>query len=186
MEWPQYITDKLVFSDDPSGTISNSNLKPAGGLLHLEALVQCFNIRERTVLSKTDNLSALFWSRNGSTLSNKVPPHLLRLFGIHQQYHCYVPQHNYISGKLNHVADTLSRDFFLSWNELLNFLSPVLPMQPTSCQIWTPSLLVSLSVISLLLKKRLRLKSVLAKLKATRQVGDNRKSSVLNWASTPF
>ena len=184
MEWPQYITDRLVSSDNPNGTISNSDLELAGGLLHLEALAQCFDIRERTVLSKTDNLSALFWQRNGSTSSDKVPPHLLRLFGIHQRYHRYVPRHDYISGKSNHVADALSRDFLLSWNELLNSLSSVLPMQPTSCQIWTPSSLVSSSVISSLLKKRLSPESVLVAPKDTRPGGVSGDSPVMDWAST--
>ena len=82
LRWPQFIIDQLVTSENPDGTISNSDLELAGGLLHLEALAQCFDIRERTVLSKTDNLNALFWQRKGATSSDKVPPHLLRLFGI--------------------------------------------------------------------------------------------------------
>ena len=60
LKWPEFIVNKLVSSDNPNGTISNSDLELAGGLLHLEALAQCFDIRERTVLSKTDNLNALF------------------------------------------------------------------------------------------------------------------------------
>ena len=77
LKWPQFIVDKLVSSDNPDGTISNSDLELAGGLLHLEALAQCFDARERTALSKTDNLNALFWQRKASSSSDKVPPHLL-------------------------------------------------------------------------------------------------------------
>ena len=86
LKWPQYIIDKLVTSENPNGTISNSDFELAGGLLHLEALSQCFDIRERTVLSKTDNLNTLFWQRKGSATTEKVPAHLLRLFGIHQHF----------------------------------------------------------------------------------------------------
>ena len=135
LQWPQYIVDELVSSDNPDGTISNSDLELAGGLLHLEALAQCFDIRERTVLSKTDNLNALFWQRKASTSSDKVPPHLLRLFGIHQRYHRYVPRHDYISGVSNPVADALSRDFFMSWKELLDSIATHLPVKPDSCQV---------------------------------------------------
>ena len=62
LKWSQdIIGDNLVIDSNPTGTSSNSDLKLAGGLLHLEALAQCFEIRERTVLSKTDNLATLFW-----------------------------------------------------------------------------------------------------------------------------
>jgi hypothetical protein len=45
-------------ADNPHGSITNSDLELADGLLHLEdALSQCFDIWERTVLSKGDNLS---------------------------------------------------------------------------------------------------------------------------------
>ena len=61
LKWPQEIIDKLVTDKNPSGTISNSDLDLAGGLLHLEAISQTFDVRERTILSKTDNLNTLFW-----------------------------------------------------------------------------------------------------------------------------
>jgi hypothetical protein len=61
LEWPQHIIDSLVTDKNPLGTITNSDLELAGGLIHLEAIAQCFDIRERTVLSKTDNLATLFW-----------------------------------------------------------------------------------------------------------------------------
>ena len=186
MRWPQFIIDQLVTRENPEGTISNSDLELAGGLLHLEALAQCFDIRERTVLSKTDNLNALFWQRKGSTSSDKVPPHLLRLFGIHQRYHRYVPRHDYLPGESNHVADALSRDFFLSWETLLNNLSHVLPVQPSACQIWTPSSRVTSSVISSLLRKRSSPESVLVEPKGTAQLGDSGKASAIQWATTPF
>ena len=184
MEWPQFIIDKLVSSDNPTGTISNSDLELAGGLLHLEALAQCFDIWERTVLSKTDNLNALFWQRKASTSSDKVPPHLLRLFGIHQRYHRYVPRHDYLSGASNHVADALSRDFFLSWNELLNSLSPVLPS--SDCQIWDPSPEVSSSIIAALLKKRQQSASVLVAPKPAVEMTIREEGSTLTWAHQPL
>ena len=63
LRWPQRIADLLVTDANPGGTITNSDLELAGGLLHLEALAQTFDVRERTALSKTDNLNALFWQR---------------------------------------------------------------------------------------------------------------------------
>ena len=149
LKWPKYIIDKLVTSKNPDGTISNSDLELAGGLLHLEAIAQCFDVRERTVLSKTDNLATLFWQRKASATTTKVPAHLLRLFGIHQRLHRYVPRHDYLSGPSNPIADAASRDFNLSWPHLLNSLSPYLPKR-ASCQVWTPSNEVVSSVITAL------------------------------------
>jgi len=94
--------------DNPNGTITNSDLELAGGLLHLEALTQAFDITERTVLSKGDNLSTTFWEQKGSTSSDKPPAYLMRLFGIHQHFHCYIPLFDYISRASNHIADALS------------------------------------------------------------------------------
>ena len=42
LEWSKYITDRLVTS-----ATSNSDLELAGGLLHLEALAQLFDIQEQ-------------------------------------------------------------------------------------------------------------------------------------------
>jgi len=137
LKWPQYIIDRLVTSDNPDGTISNSDLELAGGLLHLEALSQTFDIRERTVLSKTDNLNTLFWQRKGSATTEKVPAHLLRMFGIHQRFHRYVPRHDYLAGPSNPIADALS-DFEESWQELFASLEPYLP-EDSKPQVWNPS-----------------------------------------------
>ena len=71
LKWPEFIVDKLVSSDNPNGSIPNSDLGLVGGLLHLEALAQCFDTQERTVLSKTDNLNVLFWQRKASSSSDK-------------------------------------------------------------------------------------------------------------------
>ena len=92
------------------------------GLLHLEALAQTFDIREHTVLHKTDNLNTLFWQQAGSAAIDKVPAHLLRLFGIHQLFLRYIPCHDYPAGPSNLIVDSLSlfRDFSLTWGEVMS------------------------------------------------------------------
>ena len=147
----------------------------------MEALAQTFDIRERTVLSKTDNLNTLFWQRKGSATTEKAPAHLLRLFGIHQRFHRYVPRHDYIPGPSNPIADALSRDFEMSWKELWESLREYLPCDaqltepimsssplpneetpeesipnnlPTPVQVWEPSPPFMSAIITALLKKR--------------------------------
>lgn len=185
LRWPPDIINKLVTSTNPNGTISNSDLELAGALLHLEAISQCFDVRERTIVSKTDNLNTLFWQRKGSTTSGKVPAHLLRLFGIHQRYHRYVPRYDYLSGPSNPIADALSRDFHMSWHQLTRSLSSHLPQQ-LGFQLWTPSPQVVSSIFMALHKKRSAPESLLVEPGTPIQSGVYGKPTVLNWASTPF
>ena len=189
IKWPQYIIDRLVTSTNPNGTISNSDLELAGGLLHLDALSQTFDIRERTVLSKTDNLNTLFWQRKGSATTEKVPAHLLRLFGIHQRFHRYVPRHDYLAGPSNPIADALSRDFELSWRELFDSLRAYLPAGK-QCQIWTPTPKVVSAVLAALLKKR-QTPDMLLTVPPPAQQQDIRRQPpppqpTLQWPSTPL
>jgi hypothetical protein len=46
-------TAELISWTNPHGTITKSNLELAGSLLHHEAAAKCFDIRERTIISKT-------------------------------------------------------------------------------------------------------------------------------------
>jgi hypothetical protein len=71
--WPDFISSWLVMADSPHGSITNSDLELADGLLHLDALSQFFDIQECTVLSKGENLSTTFWERQGSTSTNSPP-----------------------------------------------------------------------------------------------------------------
>lgn len=186
LKWPQHIIDQLVLPQIQMVLfISNSDLELAGGLLHLEAIAQCFDVRERTVLSKTDNLNTLFWQRKASTTTDKCPAHLLCLFGIHQRFHRYVPRHDYLSCPSNPVADATSRDFHLAWPDLIDSLSPFL-LQKDSCQIWTPNKEIVSSVISALQRKRVNPESLWVEPEQPLQSGRSGKTAVLTWASIPF
>jgi hypothetical protein len=135
--WPDFISSWLVTADNQHGSIMNSDLELAGGLLHLDALSQCFDIWERTVLSKEDNLSTTFWERRGITSTNSPPAYLLCLFGMHQSFHQYVPRFDYISGPSNPITDSLSCNFNLNWSDQLANIMPFLP-QHNGLQIWNP------------------------------------------------
>ena len=185
LQWPQNVIDRLVTDDNPSGDISNSDLELAGGLLHLEALAQTFDIRERTVLSKTDNLNSLFWQRKASATTDKVPAHVLRLFGFHQRYHRYVARHDYQPGASNPIADACSRDFELSWEDLLADLAPYIP-ENEGVQIWTPSDEIVSAVISALLRRRSAPESLMVEPSPPIPSGNVQGSAVCSWPLTPF
>ncbi|KAL7527535.1 hypothetical protein ACHAXR_004575 [Thalassiosira sp. AJA248-18] len=50
----------LISSDNSHGSITNSDLELAGGLLHLACIASTFDVRERTVLSWGENLDTTF------------------------------------------------------------------------------------------------------------------------------
>ena len=70
VQWPEWVLDSLVSSDNPEGSITNSDLELAWGLIHFEAIAQTFDVRERTIVSKGYNLNTTFWERKGSTTTN--------------------------------------------------------------------------------------------------------------------
>jgi len=72
IQWPKDITDNLVIFANPLGNITNSDLELAGGLLHLDVVARSFDTRERTILSKTDNLATLFWQCKGSATATNA------------------------------------------------------------------------------------------------------------------
>ena len=183
-EWPEDITNSLVSFSNPSGSLNNSDLELAGNFLQLEAAAQCFDIRERTVLNRTDNLNTLFWSRKGSATTSSVPAHLLRLMSIHQRYHRYLPRHDYLPGKLNTFADDASRLAHLSDTAFLNHFNST--PQNNSFQLWRPSSKILSVVISALRKTRCNRESLLNAPAPPMPTGSSGPSSQLNWASTPY
>ena len=184
-EWPKEVQEQLITEANPHGTITNSELELAGGLLHLEAAAQCFDVRERTLLSRTDNLAALFWQRKGSATTTKAPSFLLRQFGIHQRYHRYVPRHDYISGPSNPLADDASRLFHMSDADFLHYFNTTYP-QSKSFHYWTPSKQLTSAVISALLSKACKPESLLVVPPPSKPSGKSGSPSPLTWASTPF
>ena len=122
-QWPKALQDQLITELNLNGTITNSDLELVGGLLHLQAICQEFDGQESTILSKTDNLATLFWQHKGSATTKICPHFLLRLFGIHQQHHRYVPRYDYLSCTSNPIANILSHLFSLTNTQLVQFIS---------------------------------------------------------------
>ena len=50
-------TALLTTTDNPSGSINNSELELAGCIAHRDAAAHCFDVRERTLKASTDNLA---------------------------------------------------------------------------------------------------------------------------------
>ena len=64
--YPQDIVDRLVTYKNPGGDINNSDLELAGGVFQHCCAADFYDVREQTVLSRTDNSAGMWWMRKGS------------------------------------------------------------------------------------------------------------------------
>lgn len=60
-QWPSYIMSQLITDANPHGTITNSALELVGEILQLDAICQSYDVQERTIDNKMDNLVTMFW-----------------------------------------------------------------------------------------------------------------------------
>jgi hypothetical protein len=183
--FPPDITASLVSWANPAGTITNSDLELAGSLAHHDAAVQCFDLRERTILSKTDNTPTLFWQRKGSTTTTGPPAYLLRAQALHQRHHRYVPRHDYLPGVENLMSDDASRLHHLSDAALLTHFDSVYP-QPSSWKLWTPSPALLSSVTTALHRRPCEPALLLREPAVATATGTAGAPFVTNWPSIPY
>jgi hypothetical protein len=126
-QFPAEITTKLVSTSNPNGTLNNSELELAGAVLHHDIIAQCFDVRERTTKSNTDNTATLFWNRKGSITTSSPTAYLLRLKALHQRYHRYLALHDFLPGSQNNMADDASRLHTLTNSEFLSYFNSHYP-----------------------------------------------------------
>jgi hypothetical protein len=109
----------LVTSDNPSGSISISDLELTGIIAHQDVLATTRDVRERTIWTASDNRAAVAWATKGSATSLAARSHLLRLNAMHQRAYRYVARQHYIPGPVNAMADDTSRRWDLTDDALL-------------------------------------------------------------------
>ena len=137
MPFPSDVTARLSTYTNPHGELTNTDLELVGSILQSEAAVQCYDMRERTHLQRTDNIGTMFWQRKGSTTMVKPAASLLRYQAFHQRFHRHVTLHDYLAGPLNTAADDTSRLQHLSNAAFLHHFNHHYP-QKHSWHLWTP------------------------------------------------
>jgi hypothetical protein len=108
----------LVSDDNPTGTLTNSDLELAGTLLH-EGILAEYDIAEKLVVTGCDNTPAVSWRQKGSNSLKGPSAYLLREAALHQRRHRHLPRVCYVPGVLNVMADIASRRFDLTDSQLL-------------------------------------------------------------------
>jgi hypothetical protein len=182
--FPPDITSNLVSWSNPTGRITNSDLELAGTIIEHDAIVQNWDVRERTVRVCTDNTPAEAWQQKGSVTSTAAPAYLLRIQAIHQRYHRYRPDTAYLPGPLNVMSDDCSRLWHLSDTQLLAHFNATYP-QTRSWRLWHPTPEMLSAVTSALRRTRSAPESFLvAPTRLTRPFASGRPSAK-NSASIP-
>jgi hypothetical protein len=125
------ITADLVSFSNPTGQVTNSDLELAASIVQHDIAANCFDIRERTISSGSDNTPTVSWQTKGSTTTTSAPAYLLRLQSLHQRFHRYYSSSFFIPGTLNAMADDCSRLWHLSDAELLSHFDSHYPQ--TAC-----------------------------------------------------
>jgi hypothetical protein len=147
------ITSDLVSFENPQGTVTNSDLELAAGLVQNDVAAHSFYIRKRTIASGSDNIPTLAWQRKGSTTTTAAPAYLLRVQALHQCFYRYNSFSFFVPGKLNAMADDCSRMWYLTDHELLTHFDLTYP-QTASWHIVHPKSGMLSSVTSALRRQR--------------------------------
>lgn len=154
--FPLALQRALITSSNRRGTLSISDLELAGTLAHKQVLTQVCpgqHLAERPVWLAGDNRPALAWATKGSATSSTARAYLLRLTALHQRHFRYVPQHDFIAGKSNVMADDASRRWDLSNTALLTYFTSTYP-QSTSWRLITLAPETLSAVIGALSRRR--------------------------------
>ena len=150
--FPSDISARLCTHDNPRGDLNNSELELAGAYLHQDVAAQCFDVRERTIKSSTDNLATLYWSRRGSVTTTSPTATLLRQAAMHQRFHRFISLKDYVPGRDNLLADDASRLSHLSDSAFLSHFNATYP-QKRPWLLYHPSSEMLSSTISALRNK---------------------------------
>lgn len=152
--FPSNIQESVISDKNPAGTITNSDLELAGVIAHNAIIAREVDVRERTVATLCDNISATSWQRKGSVTTAGAASYLMRESCLHQRANRYiVSQTSYIPGPENVMADDASRRFDLSDNQLVSHFNSNYP-QPRSWQLRHLPSRTSGQLISALRKER--------------------------------
>jgi hypothetical protein len=113
MQFPPDISEAVVSDDNPTGTITNSDLELAAVILHVAALLQVADPKHARLGILSDNSATVHWARRMASRSGSpISGYLLRGFAHLLRSASMGPitvAHE--AGKDNHMADFSSRSF---------------------------------------------------------------------------
>ena len=152
--FPPYVVADLFSWPNPTAGTINLDLEIAGSILNHDGLDIVFDVWERTVLSRTDNMDTVWWQQKGSATSTSDPANLLRTQALHQRFHRYVSRYDFVRGIDNEISDLTPRYSQLTDAEFLHYFNTHSP-QTLPWRMWTMSINIVSSVVSALRWRKL-------------------------------
>ena len=107
--FPEDIQAALVSEENPTGSMTNSDLEQAAILMQLEMVALQKGATYATIHTFSDNTSTIARFRKGAISSDRAPAYLCRLASLHQRVHRYCSVVSFINGPENVMADDTSR-----------------------------------------------------------------------------
>jgi hypothetical protein len=112
VEWPEDIRRNVVSFDNPTGTITNSDLEMAGMLLHYLVLEHLVQLKHVHVAAWCDNTPTVSWTNKLSSSRSMVAGRLTRALALRIHANEASPLISVsIAGVKNRMADVASRTF---------------------------------------------------------------------------
>jgi hypothetical protein len=79
------ISDRLVSMENPTGSLTNSELEQLTLTCHPDILTDNHDVREETICALSDNMAAISHERRRSASSNSPSAYLCHISSIHQR-----------------------------------------------------------------------------------------------------
>jgi hypothetical protein len=147
IEWPLDIQQKMVSYDNPTGSISNSDLEMAGMLAHYLVLEHLVSLRHVHVAAWCDNTPTVSWTNKLSSSRSRVAGRLVRALALRIHANEASPLISVsIAGVDNKMADMASRTFSrhsaapntftITDEEFLQSFSASFPLQGDSWRVF--------------------------------------------------
>ena len=128
--FPHDVQRLLVSSDNPRGTVTNSDLELAGSIAQDDILAQALPGQHHlSTCTFSDNTPAVSWKSKGSTTTTGPAAYLLQQYALHRRHYRYQNELNFLPGSLNSMADDCSRLWHLTDNQLLTHFNHHYPQQ---------------------------------------------------------
>jgi hypothetical protein len=173
-------TDRFT-SENPSGTLTNSDLEQLALVCHPNILVTNHDTHERTICVLSDNTAAVSRKQHSSTSTDAPAAYLCRIAALHQRENRYRLTSTNLPGMLNVMADDPSRRWDLDYSQLLAYFNSNYP----PWQLCTPWPAMISSMMQALSMQRCDPVSLMAGILPRPRTGPSGKAFVNNLAWAP-
>jgi hypothetical protein len=150
--FPKEVQSRLVSTENPAGTVTNSDLEQAGLLAQVSLMACQQDLRYTTVSNASDNTPAVARINKGAVSSDGPAAHLCNYACAHQRQHRYCHLAAFLPGQDNVMADDASRLQALTDSEFLAHFEQKYPQPKPWKLLHLPSNIASLLTSALLSK----------------------------------